>query len=45
MSDVNVPKRVGTVLSDGINKYFLFFVHVFLWELNCHTLCMYTRLL
>jgi hypothetical protein len=41
MSDVNVArKRVGTILRDGINKYFLSFFVVFMvsvWELNCHT--------
>jgi hypothetical protein len=42
MSDVNVvPKRAGTILSNGINKYFLSFLCGFLWpqfrNLNCDT--------
>jgi hypothetical protein len=41
MSDVNVPrKRARTILSDGINKYFLSFLCGFMAsvrELNCHT--------
>jgi hypothetical protein len=41
MSDVNVVrKRAGIILSDGINKYFLSFLCVFMAsvrELNCHT--------
>jgi hypothetical protein len=41
MSDVNfVRKRAGTILSDGINKYFYLFCVVFMAsvrEINCHT--------
>lgn len=41
MSNVNVRKQVGTILGDGINKYFLSFLCGFfmasVWELNCHT--------
>jgi hypothetical protein len=42
MSDTNfVQKRAGTILTEGINKYFLLFVW-FLWpqirEHNCPTM-------
>jgi hypothetical protein len=43
MCNVNVMrKRVGNILSDGINKYVLFFVSFFtapVREINCHPVC------
>jgi hypothetical protein len=43
MSEVNVVLQwTGTVLSDDINKYFLYFCVIFIasvGEINCHTVC------
>jgi hypothetical protein len=47
MSDINVVrKEAGTILSDGINKYFLSFLCGLLWSQFGNlivTLCMYTE--
>jgi hypothetical protein len=39
MSNVNIVRKwVGTILSDGINKFFfVWFFMVSVWELNYHT--------
>jgi hypothetical protein len=47
MSDINiVRKRTGTILSDGINKYFSYFLYRFLCPQFGNllvTLCKYAR--